>query len=192
MRKLLRLLAHDWPAHFVLVLTNWLPDNAPFLAFRGACLRPFLGGAGANLRVGRNTTFYNPSQIFVGDNVYVACGCWVMAGAPVTMGEEVMLGPYCVIVSSDQKRQGLSFRFGETPLAPIEIRRGCWLGAHVTVVAGVIIGEGCLVAAGAVVVSDVPPSVMLGGVPGKVIKTLSDEATSVHVATSNVPQPVQA
>ena len=172
MRKLIRLLRHDWAVHFILCVTNWLPDNTPFLRFRGSCLRPFLGSCGKNLRVGRNVTFYNASKIVLGKDVYVACGCWFMADETIRVGDEVLFGPYCVIVSSDHTRRGRSFRYGVPVSAPIGIGDGCWLGAHVTVAAGVTIGSGALVAAGAVVSNDVPDDVMAGGVPARVVKEL--------------------
>jgi acetyltransferase-like isoleucine patch superfamily enzyme len=172
MNKLHRLLRYDWPAHFVLLLTNWLPDNVPFLGLRGALLRPFLGSCGRNLRVGRNVTFYNPSELRLGRDVYIACGTWFMAGAAIEVGDEVLFGPYCVIVSSEHGREGRSFRFGKGRTAPIIIGNGCWLAAHVTVTAGVTIGSGCLVAAGAVASSSVPDDTMAGGVPARVIRSL--------------------
>jgi len=170
MNKVSRLIRHDWPAHFVCVFTNWLPDNVPFLRLRGAGLRPFLGSCGKNLRVGRNVTFYNPSQIFLGNDVFVAYGCWFMAGEKIRIGDEVMIGPYCVVSSSEHTRQGRSFRYGVQKSAPIVIGDGSWLAAHITVTAGVTIGSGALVAAGAVVSCDVPDNVMAGGVPARVIR----------------------
>jgi hypothetical protein len=58
--------------HFVLLVTNWLPDNVVFLRFRGFLAGFFLNGSCKNLRLGRNVTFYNPSKIFISDNVYIA------------------------------------------------------------------------------------------------------------------------
>jgi maltose O-acetyltransferase len=169
-KKLHRLLRYDWPAHFVLLLTNWLPDNVPFLALRGALLRPFLGSCGKNLRLGRNVTFYNPSAVRLGRDVYVAYGTWFMAGAVMEVGNEVLFGPYCVIVSSEHGQDGCSFRLGKSRAAPISIGDGCWLAAHVTVTAGVSIGAGSVAAAGAVVTENVPGGTVVGGVPARVLK----------------------
>ena len=170
MKKLWRLLRHDWPLHFVLLFTNWLPDNVPFLALRGACARPFIGRCGRGLKLGRNVVLYNPSRISFGNDVYLAYGCWFMAGAKIQVGDEVMFGPYCVVSSSEHTRQGRSFRCGVLKSAPIVIGDGCWLAAHVTLTAGVTIGSGALIAAGAVVSCDVPDNVMVGGVPARVIR----------------------
>ena len=55
---------------------------------------------------------------------------------------------------------------------PIIIDDGCWIGANATIIGGVTIGEGAVVAAGAVVTKDVEPYTMVGGVPAKIIKEL--------------------
>ncbi len=175
MAKLFRLLRYDWPLHVVLVLTNWLPDNTVFLRFRGFLVQPFFGKCGDNFRLGRNITFYNPSQIFIGKDVYFASGCWVMAGDKIKIEDEVMFGPFCVVVSSKHQRKGQSFRYGMPLHKPIFIDSGTWVAAHVIISAGSNIGKGCLVAAGAVVNGNFPDGSMVGGVPAHVIKTLESE-----------------
>ena len=55
---------------------------------------------------------------------------------------------------------------------PIHIEDKAWLGSNVTVLPGVRIGEGAIVAAGAVVTKDVPENTVVGGVPAKVIKKI--------------------
>ena len=175
MKKLWRLLRYDWPLHFALLITNWLPDNVVFLALRGACARPFIGKCGKRLKLGRNVTLYNASCISFGEDVYIAYGCWFSAGDQIAIGSEVMFGPYCVIVSSEHRRGDGSFRHGVLDTAPVKIGDGCWLAAHVTVTAGITIGSGCLVAAGAVVTKDVEPNSVVGGVPARQIKRLGGQ-----------------
>jgi acetyltransferase-like isoleucine patch superfamily enzyme len=168
------LFRYDLPLHFVLLLTNWLPDNVIFLRLRGYLASHFIGTCGADLRLGRNLTFYNPSKIKIGSHVYLAYGCVCLAGdQPISIGDEVIMGPYCVLASNNHSCQAGSFRYGKPESAPIVIESGSWLGAHVVVTAGSIVGKGVLVAAGAVVVSTLPDSVVAGGVPSKVIKVLS-------------------
>jgi acetyltransferase-like isoleucine patch superfamily enzyme len=55
---------------------------------------------------------------------------------------------------------------------PIHIGKKVWLGANVTILQGVTIGENAIVAAGAVVTKDVPANAIVGGVPAKVIKMI--------------------
>jgi acetyltransferase-like isoleucine patch superfamily enzyme len=172
--NLYRLFRHDWPIHFVLLLTNWLPDNVLFLRLRGRLVKPFLGSCGVDLRLGRNVCFYNPSFIHLGSNVYIAYGCWFMGGDHITIGDEVLFGPYCVVVSANHTQLNGSFRYGEPERAPITVGNGSWLAAHVTLTAGSRIGNGVLVAAGAVVKDEIPSHVLVGGAPARVIKEYGD------------------
>jgi acetyltransferase-like isoleucine patch superfamily enzyme len=64
-----------------------------------------------------------------------------------------------------------------TYCAPIVIRKGAWLGAGVSVMPGVTIGENAVVAANAVVTSDVPDNVVVGGIPARFIRDI-DPATA--------------
>ncbi|MCX4175796.1 DapH/DapD/GlmU-related protein [Paraburkholderia madseniana] len=52
---------------------------------------------------------------------------------------------------------------------PIDIEEDCWLGARVTVLGGVTIGKGSVIAAGSVITRDVPPFSIVAGVPGRVV-----------------------
>lgn len=57
--------------------------------------------------------------------------------------------------------------------APIRIGKKVWIGANATVVPGVSIGDGAVIAAGAVVTKDVPARTVVAGVPAKVVKEIS-------------------
>ena len=173
--RIISIIRYDWPLHFSLLLTNWLPDNVPFLRLRGFIAGLFLGSCGGDLRLGRNVTFYNPGQVHVRRHVYLAQGCWIMAAAPIRIGDEVVCGPYCVIASANHSRKHGSYRYGTPHTAAVDVGRGCWLAAHVVVTAGSTIGDGTLVAAGAVVVQDLPGNVLCAGMPAKSIRAINDD-----------------
>jgi acetyltransferase-like isoleucine patch superfamily enzyme len=170
MRKVFRLLRYDYPLFMILNLTNWLPDSIIFLRFRGILARFFFKKAGMNLRLGRNLTFYNPSKIILGRDVYIAEGNWFSAGEEIIVGDEVIFGPKSVIVSSNHTFQGGSYRFSTIELKPIFIGKGCWIAAQCTITAGSYIGDSTLIAANTVCKGFVPRSVLYGGTPGKIIR----------------------
>ncbi len=161
---------YDLPLHFVLKITNWLPDNVFFIRFRGKLAKPFFKKCGKNLGIGRNVTFYNPSKITIGDNVYIAFGCWFNGSGGIVIENEVLFGPYGVIVTSNHTLSEKSYRFGTPVKAPISIGKGSWIAAHVTILAGTKIGEGALIAANSVVSKVVEDLTIMGGVPARKIK----------------------
>lgn len=170
MKKFKRLVRYDLPLHFVLMLTNWLPDNLIFIRMRGVLARPFFKSCGRKLGIGRNVTFYNPSQIVIGNNVYIAFGAWLSGTFGIEINDEVLLGPYTVIATSDHTLQEGSYRFGVPKGDMIVIGKGSWLGAHSSILRGTKIGEGALVAANSVVTKDVPSHSIVGGVPARIIE----------------------
>lgn len=168
----LRLLRYDWPLHFVLLLTNWLPDSVLFLRLRGYLARHFIGYCDGDLRLGRNIQIYNPMNLKFGKHVYVAFGCVFICTSEIVVEDEVIFGPYCVLASGNHTLQNCSFRYGETDLKPIKVESGCWIASHVVLTAGSNVGKGSLVAAGAVVNSTLRPAYLSGGIPAKEIKLL--------------------
>jgi maltose O-acetyltransferase len=165
--KIIRNARYDWPLHFVLLLTNWLPYNTVFLAFRGFLASFFFKKCGKNLRLGRDVMFYNPSQIVIGDNVYIGYFSLVIAWEIVEICDEVLIGPFNVIVSGRHVKVEGSYRWGQPIHKPITIEKGSWLGSHVTVVGGVKIGSGVLVAANSVVTKNADDNAVVGGTPAK-------------------------
>lgn len=95
----------------------------------------------------------------------------------ITVEEYVLVGVGARIYDTDfhpidwiKRRSGDPL---DTATAPVRICRDAWVGAYATILKGVTVGERSIVAAGAVVVSDVPPDCIVGGVPAKIIKYLN-------------------
>ena len=160
-------MGRSWYAFWNNVL-NVLPPHGRALDWRGAWAARHLKSAGKRLRISSLVNIYDPSNVSVGDHVYIGYGCYLGAGS-ITFEDEVVLGPFCAIAAGNHTKMDGSYRYGPYEHGEIHIGRGTWLGAHVTVTAGVTIGAGCLVAAGAVVTQDVPDGVTVGGVPAKII-----------------------
>jgi maltose O-acetyltransferase len=170
-----RLLRYDLPLHFILRLTNWLPDNVVFFRLRGWLAGPFFNKCGVNLRIGRNVTFYNPSAIEIGNDVYIAYGCWFLGASKLLIEDEVMFGPYVVVSPANHTKIRDSFRFGPPTSKEMKIGKGSWIGAHVSLLLGAEIGEGSLIAANSVLNIKTEGNSLYGGVPARFIKILNYE-----------------
>ncbi len=174
MNKYLRLFRYDWPMHFVLLITNWLPDNVFFVRLRGGMARPFFKKCGPKLGLGRNIVFYNPSQIEIGRDVYIAYGCWFSASNGVKIEDEVIFGPHNVVATSNHTRLKGSFRWGKPKGGTVTFEKGCWVGGNCAVLAGSTVGHGSVVAANTTVSGNVPANVVFAGNPGVVKKEYTD------------------
>ncbi len=110
---------------------------------------------------------------FVGDECMFDLADRIECGDHVTFAERVMVLTH---VNVGYKDHPLQVHVPSTQES-VRIGSGSFIGAHATILAGVTIGEQAIVGAGAVVVADVPPRTVVGGVPAKVIRTL-DQATA--------------
>lgn len=112
-------------------------------------------------------------NITVGKNVFINSGCHFQDQGGITIGDGTLIG-HCVVLATLNHDFSPSKRSTLHP-APIVIGKNVWIGANATIVPGVTIGNGSIIAAGAVVTKDVPENVVVGGVPAKIIKTVVTE-----------------
>lgn len=108
---------------------------------------------------------------------YIGPGAVIPSG--VAMGKYVMIGPDLLITGADHRfdRPGTAVIFSGRP-APRDcvLEDDVWVGARVTILKGVRIGRGSIVAAGAVVTRDVSPYTVVGGVPARAIRERFDDS----------------
>ncbi len=97
-------------------------------------------------------------------------GAHIDAQHSITIGENVRIAPYTLILDSDF--HDVNNHFSDGVSKPIVIEDDVWLATRCTVLKGVTIGKGAVVATGALVTKDVPAYSIVAGVPAKVIKTL--------------------
>lgn len=90
----------------------------------------------------------------------------------VEIGEQTLVSMHCTILSSNHGVPPLGKLIRETAdeLLPTKIGRDVWIGANAVILGGVTIGEGAVVAAGAVVNRDVEPGAVVAGVPARAIR----------------------
>lgn len=159
--------------NFFRLVIKWIsffvPDGPYGDKYRGLLYKPFLKKCGKNFKVASQAFIFNPNGLSVGDHVYIGFNTYLGQGE-ITLEDEVLIGNCVSITASNHTKKGNSYRFGGYEAKEIIVRRGAWLAGNSSIMAGVTIGEGALVAAGAVVTRDVPAHSTVGGVPAKVIK----------------------
>lgn len=112
-------------------------------------------------------------NITVGKRVFINSGCRFQDQGGITIGDDCLIGHNAVLATLNHGFMP-SERKDLHP-APIIIGNNVWLGANVTVLPGVTIGDNAIIAAGAVVTKNVPSNAVVGGVPAKVIQTIEEE-----------------
>ncbi len=112
-------------------------------------------------------------NIHIGRHVFINMGCKFQDQGGIFIGDGALIGHNVVLATLNHAD---SPRDRATMLpAPIRIGRNVWIGASATVLPGVTIGDGAIVAAGAVVTKDVPENTIVGGVPARIIRTINEE-----------------
>ncbi len=116
---------------------------------------------------------HDSARIVIGTGVYINRHTILDASERIEIGEGTMIGPFCYLTDHDHTfTHGVSAADGPLISRPTKIGARCWLGAHVTVLKGVIIGEGSVVGAGSVVTKSLPAGVVAVGNPARVLREL--------------------
>lgn len=135
-------------------------------------------GKGVYLRPS-SSDFKGLENLSVGEGTSIPKGStFYCTEAPLTIGKKVVFGPKPTIITGDHRIDIIGkFMIDITPEEKqpendeeVIIEDDVWCGANVTILKGVTIGHGSVVAAGAVVTKSFPPYSIIGGVPAKLLK----------------------
>lgn len=111
-------------------------------------------------------------RLVIGDHVFVGAGCEFNFRRGITIGSHCLIASGCYFIDHDHQSVRRDVPMGtqsDGPEAPITLENDVWIGAHAVLLKGVTIGQGAIVAAGAVVRHSIPPYEIWGGVPAKKI-----------------------
>jgi maltose O-acetyltransferase len=108
----------------------------------------------------------------IGERTFVNFGASIVAHEHITIGALCLIGPYCSVMDNSYHRLEPDRRYEAPPSEPVVIGDNVWLGLRTIVLPGVTIGDDAVIGAGSVVSHDVPPGVLAGGVPARVIRSL--------------------
>jgi maltose O-acetyltransferase len=130
-----------------------------------------LDACGERVNVEHGAWFGSGRGIRLGDRS--ALGMDALVIGPLTVGDDVMMGPRCLLVSDRHEISDTGVPMAQQGFGaprPIVIEDDVWIGAGVTVLSGVRIGRGSVVGAGSVVTRDVPPWSVAAGNPARVVR----------------------
>lgn len=111
-------------------------------------------------------------NIHLGENFYANVGCTILDGAEVRFGDNVLLAPNVGIYTAghpldiEQRVAGIEYAY------PVAIGNNVWIGADVTILPGVTIGDNTVIGAGSVVTKNIPANVVAVGNPCRVVKKI--------------------
>ena len=114
-------------------------------------------------------------RVSVGENFYSNYNFVVLAGNTIDIGDNVMFAPDCGLYAAgppfevELRNSGIEYAW------PIRIGNNVWIGGGTKIIGGVSIGDDVIIAAGSVVIRDIPSGVLAGGNPCKVIRKLTPE-----------------
>lgn len=137
--------------------------------------REILGSAGKNLVIHSDWKFDNGKNIHVGDNFLTNYNQTVLDVGKVTIGDNVWIGPNTDIYTVNHPVTAMGRRDYLAKVLPVTIGNDVWLCGKVTVCPGVTIGNNVVVAAGSVVIHDIPDNVMVAGNPARMVKKVDFE-----------------
>jgi maltose O-acetyltransferase len=112
------------------------------------------------------------THIFAGKNFFMNFNCIILDCAKVTIGNNVMCGPYVQIYTAYHPVLASERNKGPELAAPIIIGDNVWLGGGAIICPGVTIGENTTIGAGSVVTKDIPANVFAAGNPCRIIRSL--------------------
>ena len=142
----------------------------PFL--KSLCYKLLFKKIGANVFIDMGCYFRYPKKISIGSNVSINRNCKIFGSyhirnAEIHIGDNVRIGPEVVIFGAGHDHSCIDL---PDTAESVSIEDNVWIGGNSTILQGVTIGNGSIVAAGSVVTRNIPPMKIVGGIPAKIIK----------------------
>jgi acetyltransferase-like isoleucine patch superfamily enzyme len=188
----LKILFYLWARIFA-VIYGGEGINIPLMFMPTQVIAPTLRAYGAT--IGERVRFRSPLVVHNSDlergsyykQLHVGSDCYFGRELFLDLRDEIMIEDHVtishrvmILTHTDAGTSPLRDRSIETSQAPVIVRRGAYVGANVTILQGVEIGESSIVGAGAVVTRSVAPSTVVAGVPARVISSVRIEPGEIR------------
>lgn len=148
------------------LLYNRFLTHIPFSPLRNTYLRRLGMAIGPNVYMFGSSEVLSPKTIAISGNCHIGRHCQIDGRGGIRIGRNVVIASHCLLITADHDITSPDFG---GRLGSIVIEDRVWIGSRATVLRNVTIGEGAVVAAGSVVVNDVAPWAVVGGVPARPI-----------------------
>lgn len=142
---------------------------------QGELLRELFGHVGDHASVLAPLQVDYGYNVSLGDRSFINHGAYLMDCAPITIGNDVFIGPNLGAYTAQHPLVAEERNLGVERALPITIEDDCWLGGDVKIMPGVTIGRGCVIGAGSIVTRDVPAGHLAVGAPCRVVRAITDE-----------------
>ena len=153
-----------------------LNHTMPYTDEYDELVHQLFGEFGEGSRLAAPTSVVRGKNVKIGKNVHV--GTYVNMDLPypyfIKVEDGVSLAGSITILTHNKPLE-YHRNCSESYIAPVIVHKNAWVAVNVTILPGVEIGEGAIVASNSLVNKDVPPLTFCGGIPAKVIKDLSDK-----------------
>lgn len=120
---------------------------------------------GFSFMYGADIILFKDSHLALGKGSFINSDCKIRCHKEITIGEGCAISHDFTVMDSDAHELD-----GSRNTNPVHIGNHVWIGTRVTILNGVNVGDGAVIAAGSLVTKDVPAGSLVGGVPAKVIK----------------------
>ena len=152
----------------------WILPPSRCFGFKRLCLKLAQVEIGENVSLCGRGWIYGRGQLRIGSDTWLSPGVifHTHLDASIVIGANCDIGPSVEFITGSHLIGAASRRAGYGTAKPIVVNDGCWIGAGSRILGGVTIGSGVVVAAGSVVIRDVPANVLVAGVPAVVKKEL--------------------
>lgn len=147
---------------------------------RAAILQRLLGASAVDLWIEPPFFCDYGTNIVVGRNVYMNFNCVILDVAPVTIGDNVMMGPAVQIYAATHPLIARERNAGREYAKSVSVGADVWIGGGVVINPGVSIGERSVIGSGSVVTRDIPPDVFAAGNPCRVIRDIDQGGSQVR------------
>lgn len=141
-------------------------DTIPDFKLKSMLIKKlFLKSLGKNAIIFPGVRWFSGKNLIIEDNVGMNIDCYLDDKATITIGFGTGFGAFCKLITATHDKETM-----EEIEKPIVIGKFCWIGANVTILPGVKIGDFSIIGAGSVVVKDIPEYSIAVGNPARVIK----------------------